>query len=153
MFLIAIFVGANTVLCRYLNAAYAKYNGLSMATLMNYITGLTAALIVLFIMGEPAAMQPIGALSFRKVMMFLGGAFGVAMVQLLIYITPRIPAFLGSVLIFISQLGTGLALDYAFTGVVGTGKLLGGLLVVLGLAHYSWVNRAPAALQPESAPK
>ena len=72
-----------------------------------------------------------------------------AMVQLLIYITPRIPAFLGSVLIFISQLGTGLALDYAFTGIVGTGKLLGGLLVVLGLAHYSWVNRAPAAVKSE----
>jgi bacterial/archaeal transporter family-2 protein len=153
MFFIAIFVGANTVLCRYLNAAYAKRNGLSMATLMNYITGLCTALIVLFILGEPAAMQPVGALSFRKVMMFLGGAFGVALVQLLIYITPRIPAFLGAVLVFISQLGTGLALDYALTGVISVGKLLGGLLVMLGLAHYSWVNRAPAAIQSEGAPK
>jgi bacterial/archaeal transporter family-2 protein len=152
MFLIAIFVGANTVLCRYLNAAYAKHNGLSMATLMNYLTGLTTALIVLFIMGEPAAIQSIGTLSLRKIMMFLGGAFGVALVQLLIYITPRIPAFLGAVLVFISQLGTGLALDYAFTGVIGMGKLLGGLLVMLGLAHYTWVNRAPAA-QPKSIPK
>ena len=39
MIFVAILVGANTVLCRYLNAMYAKRNGLSMGTLINYITG------------------------------------------------------------------------------------------------------------------
>ncbi|MDD3213517.1 MAG: DMT family transporter, partial [Eubacteriales bacterium] len=129
---LAVLVGANTVLCRYLNAIYAKRNGLSMGTLINYITGLATALLVLLVFGDPMAVQPIGALSLRKIMMFLGGAVGVVMIQILIYITPRMPAFLGTMMIFISQLGAGLALDYAFTGTLSLSKLLGGILVLLG---------------------
>ena len=145
MIFVAILVGANTVLCRYLNSMYARRNGLSMGTLINYITGLTASLVVLLIVGDPAAVQTVGVLDFRKVMMFLGGAFGVALVQILIYITPRMPAFLGTVLVFISQLGAGLLLDYWMTGTFSLGKFIGGAMVLLGLAHYAWVGRKAAA--------
>lgn len=138
---LAVLVGANTVLCRYLNAIYAQRNGLNMGTLINYITGLVTALMVLLVFGDPMAPQPVGALTFRTVMMFLGGALGVAMIQILIYITPRMPAFWGTVMIFISQLGAGLVLDYTLSGTFSLGKLLGGLMVLLGLWHYAWVGK------------
>ncbi len=138
-------VGANTVLCRYLNAYSDRYNGLSMSTLANYVTGLATAFAVLLIFGDSTAVLSVGALSFRKVMMFLGGFFGVALVELCIYITPRLPAFLGTVLIFVSQLAAGLAIDYILSGSISVGKMLGGALVLLGLAHYTWVGRRTAA--------
>ena len=54
MLFIAAFAGANTVLTRYLNAAYAKRNGIQMSTLNNYVTGLMTSLLVRLFMGEPA---------------------------------------------------------------------------------------------------
>ncbi len=145
LLLIPALVGANTVVCRYLNALYARRNGLPMGTLANYVTGLVTALLVLLVMGEPAAIKPLGALTFRTVAMFLGGALGVGLIQTTIYITPRLPAFLSTLLIFVSQLGTGLLLDFLLTGSFTVAKLLGGLLVMLGLWHYGFVDRRAAA--------
>ena len=76
MLLIPALVGANTIICRYLNAMYAKHNTQGMGTLTNYITGLAASLVALLALGEPAAFQPIGPLTFRTVFMVLGGALG-----------------------------------------------------------------------------
>ena len=149
LLLIPALVGANTVLCRYLNACYAKRNGLPMGTLANYVTGLATSLLVLLAMGEPMVFQPIGAVTFRTVAMFLGGAVGVGLIQLTIYITPRLPAFLATLLIFLSQLCFGLGLDYILTGAFSLGKLVGGVMVLCGLAHYAWINKAAAA---ESTP-
>lgn len=145
MLLVAALVGANTVVCRYLNTLYARRNGLPMGTLANYVTGLLAALLVLLIMGEPMAARPVGALTFRTVAMFLGGAVGVGLIQISIHITPRMPAFVSTLLIFVSQLGTGLLLDYLLTGAFSATKLLGGLMVMLGLWHYGWVSRRTEA--------
>jgi transporter family-2 protein len=145
MFLIAALVGANTVVARYLNTIYARHNGLPMGTLANYVTGLAASLLILLLMGAPVSFQPIGQVTFRTVAMFLGGAVGVGLIQLFIYITPRMPAFLATLLIFLSQLGVGLALDFILTGDFSLGKLLGGLMVLLGLLHYAWTGKRDAA--------
>lgn len=145
MLLVAMLVGANTVVCRYLNALYARRNGLPMGTLANYVTGLLTALLAMWALGGAESVQPVGALTFRTVMMFLGGTLGVALIQILIYITPRLPAFASTLLIFVSQLTAGLALDTWLTGVFSPAKLLGGALVAAGLAHYSWVSARAAA--------
>ena len=153
MLFIAALVGANTVVCRYLNAIYARHNGLPMGTLINYVIGLGTALLVLLVMGDSAAIQPIGALTFSTVTMFLGGAVGVVMIQILIHITPRMPAFLATLLIFLSQLGMGLLLDFLITGDFSAGKFIGGLMVLLGLCHYAWVGRHTVANETEAPAK
>lgn len=138
---IAALVGANTVISRYLNTIFARHNGLTMGNLANYVTGLTTALLALWVIGEPWSIQPVGVLTFRTVMMFLGGAVGVVIIQLFIYITPRMPAFLATLLLFLSQLGMGLVLDGMISGEISLGKLLGGLMVLLGLMHYALTGR------------
>lgn len=140
MLLVAMLVGANTVVSRYLNTLYARRNGLPMGTLANYVTGLLTALLAMWALGGAENVQPVGALTFRTVMMFLGGTLGVALIQIFIYITPRLPAFASTLLIFVSQLTAGLVLDTWLTGVFSPAKLLGGALVAAGLAHYSWVS-------------
>lgn len=137
---VAVLVGANTVLCRYLNTVSARSNGLGMSTLANYVTGLATSLAALLLMGDPAPIAPLGALTFRTVAMFLGGAVGVGLIQISIFITPRMPAFSATLLIFLSQLGMGLALDFLMTGAFSPGKLFGGVMVLAGLWHYGWVE-------------
>ncbi|MEA4997859.1 MAG: DMT family transporter [Candidatus Limiplasma sp.] len=141
MLFIAALVGANTVICRYLNAIYARHNGLSMSTLANYVTGLATALLALLVLGDPSPIQPVESLTFRTVTMFLGGAVGVGLVQISIHITPRLPAFLATLLIFLSQLGSGLLIDFWMTGAFSIGKVVGGALVLMGLSHYAWVGK------------
>ena len=131
----------NTVASRYLNTVFSSRNGIAMGTLANYATGTLGALAVLLALGEPAAVKPLGTITFRTAAMFLGGAVGVVFVQMSIYITSRMPAFVSTLLIFISQLGTGLLLDFLLTGAFNAAKLLGGLLVMLGLWHFSRVSR------------
>ena len=145
-------VGANTVLCRYLNAMYAKRNGLSMGTLINYVTGLAVSLLVLLLLGDPFAIQPIGTLTPRTAMMFLGGTFGVGMMQLFIYITPRLPAFHSTIVIFSCQLGGGMMLDIFLYHTFSLSKLLGVLLVLLGLVHYMWVSNRSGKKQRPASP-
>ncbi|MDD3411617.1 MAG: DMT family transporter [Eubacteriales bacterium] len=141
MIFLAILVGANTVVSRYLNAQNAAHNGLSMSTLCNYVTGLAASLIVLLISRENAVLAPQNIGALRTVMMWLGGAVGVACVYICMYIVPRMPAFQSTLLLFVGQLGAALLLDYAFLGEFSVGRLLGVALVLAGLCHYQWVSR------------
>ncbi len=140
MVLVSILAGVNIVVCRFLNSGSAERNGLSMSTLMNYITGLTTAFAVLWIMREPGsfALKPFDS---TTVFFYLGGTVGVITILLSNYLAPRLPAFLMTLLIFVAQLLTALALDYGLTGQFSLGKLLGGLLVLVGLWHYQWVHK------------
>ena len=141
MLFVAAFVGMNTVVSRYLNATFARHNGVAMGTLANYATGLATSLAVLWLVGEPLAVQPLGPITFRTAIMFLGGAVGMVMVQMTIYFTPRLPAFLATLLVFVSQLTTGLVLDFFLTHQFSLSKLVGVALVMLGLCHYAWDSR------------
>ena len=144
MLLIAIFTGINIVLCRFLNAGSAQKNGLSMSTLMNYITGLVTSVIVFCLSKEESglAFQWNG---LYTLLIFTGGVSGVITIFLSNFLTPRLPAFLLTLLIFISQLLTAFLLDYLVSGVLSIGKLIGGLLVLLGLWHYQWVHKRHSA--------
>lgn len=144
LWLLALLLGVNVVVSRYLNTVYARYNGVAMGAVANYATGLLTALAVLLAIGEPLFLHPLGALTLRKAAMFLGGAVGMVMVQMTIYITPRLPAFLSTLLLFVSQLGTGVALDWLMTGTCSPRKMLGAALVMLGLTHYALVERNAA---------
>lgn len=144
---IAVLTGANIALCRFLNAGYAAKNGLNMSTLMNYITGLITALVVLWISGEAFGLT-LGGPSPANPFIYLGGAVGVLSWLLSNYLTPKLPAFLLTLLIFVSQLLTALLLDYLLSGLFSPGKLLGGLIVLLGLWHYQRVHKLASAQHP-----
>lgn len=140
MIFFAILAGVNIVFSRFLNSGNAEKNGLSMSTLMNYITGLVTSLIVLLLVREPGSFLKLPAFGVSSVLMFLGGTVGVITILLSNHLTPRMPAFLMTLLIFISQLLTALVLDYWLRGAFSLGRLAGGLLVLAGLWHYQRVH-------------
>ncbi len=137
---LAILAGVSIVVSRFLNAGSADKNGLSVSTLMNYLTGLAVSLIVLTLARESGGFQPKAHDTFNP-LIYSGGLVGVVTVFLSSYLARRLPAFLMTLLIFIAQLLTALALDYLLTGQFSLMKLLGGLLVLGGLWHYQWIHK------------
>ena len=123
--------GGAIVLGRMLNAGLAGRRGPVLSSLMNYITGLAGSLVMLLFLGGAAhAAFPAPQVS---PVMYLGGALGLFCVYLLNVITHRLPAMQLTLLIFIGQLFSGMALDFFSTGLFSPGKLAGGFLVFLGL--------------------
>ena len=56
-------------------------------------------------------------------------------------IIPKIPIIYTSLLIFVGQLFTGILIDYLRIGFVSKGKIIGGILILLGLIYNSNVDK------------
>lgn len=135
----ALFSGITIVLARMLGARLAQSCGAPYSSLMNYITGLTGSLIAFLVTGAVAKSAfPAPGGSFT---MYLGGAMGLVSVYMLNRITHRLPATQLTLLIFIGQLFSGLLLDYFAIHKFSPGTLVGGLLVLAGLAVNIWGDR------------
>ena len=138
---IAIVAGITVVLGRILNSRLAEHIGTVQGTLINYIVGLIFSIIFLFLTSETLSISNI---QFTTIPFwaYLGGAVGVAVVMLSNYITPRISTFYSTLLLFIGQLFVGILIDYLVLKDFSMGKLIGGILVLLGLVYNLWVDRS-----------
>ena len=72
---------------------------------------------------------------------YLGGLVGVIVISLSNYITPKISAFYLTLLIFIGQLFAGTIIDFFLTNELSTGKIIGGVFVLIGLTYNLLVDR------------
>ena len=131
--------GVTIVLARMCNSRLAQSCGAPYSSLMNYITGLAGSLIAFVLTGAVVkASFPAPGGSFT---MYLGGALGLVSIYMLNKITHRLPATQLTLLIFVGQLFSGLLLDYFATNKFSMGTLVGGLLVLSGLAVNIWGDR------------
>lgn len=138
--IMAIAAGASVVLSRNINSILADKIGLFQGTLFNYIVGLFFSLIFLLLSGEfmklsPSLPGPIPSYAY------LGGLVGVIVVVMSNIVTPRISAFYLTLIIFIGQLFTGVIIDYFTQGLLSIGKVVGGLLVLLGLTYNLYIDK------------
>lgn len=122
--------GVTMILARMANAALATRSGVGYSTVMNYVTGLAGSLLVFACLGFrlgcafPASGQPIW--------IYLGGALGALGILLCNLAAPKLPALQFSVIAFVGQIFTGMAID-AMSGRFSLGTLAGGLLVACGM--------------------
>lgn len=72
---------------------------------------------------------------------FLGGLLGVIVVSISNLVTPKISSFYLTLIIFVGQLFTGIIFDYFSQGLISIGKIIGGLLVILGLSYNLIVDK------------
>lgn len=136
--------GASVVLSRMVNAGLGQRIGVYHSTRMNYITGLCVSLLALLIVREPMpVLAPVTGL--RSVVMYCGGLLGVVTVVLSNIITPRLSAFVLTLIIFISQFSTGMLLDLLREGALSPGQIAGAGIMLAGLILY---NRPEAAKSP-----
>ena len=131
MVLLAFGAGVTIVVSRMINAKLAEYVGDHMSTLMNFIVGLIGATVLAFLL--KAKIPESATFTLQQLPLYLGGILGVGMVFIANVITKKIPAYQLTLLMFVTQLFTGIILDYFVYKIFSGGKLVGGLFVLLGL--------------------
>ncbi len=127
--------GITIVFGRTLNAKLTTYSNLRYSTLFNYIIGIIGSiLIVLFTKTTLPEVLPDFKIS--DIFIYLGGALGVITVILSSYLTRKLSSIIFTLLLFIAQLFTGIAIDYFISGDYSNGKVIGGLIILAGL----WIS-------------
>jgi bacterial/archaeal transporter family-2 protein len=143
--LVAIIAGASIVAARNINSILAEKNGLLAGTFFNYLTGLSLSFIFLLISNDRISLS-VSSYSTVPIWAYLGGLLGVLIVAVSNLVTPKISAFYLTLIIFIGQLFTGIAIDYFALDLVSLGKILGGLLVLAGLTYNLIIDKKAVML-------
>ena len=130
--LISIASGAIVVISRILNTRLSEKVGLMQSCFFNYFTGLLSALLLFILIQESLTLNQFYTLPFWA---YLGGILGIAIVILSSVVTPKMSSFYITLIIFIGQLFTGIIIDCITLKTIPFAKIIGGLLVVAGLAY------------------
>ncbi|MGV8982999.1 DMT family transporter [Clostridium sp.] len=138
--ILAVLCGCITIISMIINSHLAKKIGVLKGTLINYIVGLLSTIILMLIVNSSLKLS---YSSFTKIPWWalLGGMIGVVVVASSNIVLPKIPTIYTTLLIFIGQLFTGILIDYFRVGFVSKGKIIGGLLILLGLLYNSNVEK------------
>lgn len=139
--LISIAAGAIVVLSRILNTKLSEKVGLIQSSFFNYLTGILAALILYIIFRDAFSLKQLYDIPFYA---YLGGLLGVVIVILNSVITPKMSSFYATLIIFIGQLFTGILIDCITLKTIPVAKIIGGILVVAGLAYNLHVDSLSA---------
>lgn len=132
--MIAFVAGITIVVARILNANLAKEIGLLQGAVVNYITGLTLSAMLLLLSGELIGMN-LQSFTVLPLWAYLGGTLGVLVVTISSHLTHKISSFYLTLFMFIGQLAFGVMIDFLLRTDISLGKVIGGVLVLLGLIY------------------
>lgn len=135
----AITCGITVVISRTTNAKLSDSRSNTTSTLYNYLTGFIVSFLVLLIVKESSPTWVIPD-SLSGYLMYLGGIVGVFSILLSNYVTPKISAFQLTIILFISQIFTGILIDWLRYNTLSIGKILGGILVLVGLIYNTYID-------------
>jgi transporter family-2 protein len=135
--MISIASGAIVVISRILNTKLSEKIGLLESSFYNYLTGLISALILFALIKDNFTSAQ---LSTIPVWAYLGGALGIIVVILSSVVTPKMSSFYITLIIFIGQLFSGIIIDCLTLKIIPLAKIIGGLLVVLGLGYNLYID-------------
>lgn len=130
--LISVASGAIIVISRILNTKLSEKVGLIQSSFFNYFTGLLSSIILFGIFKDKVTLNQLYNIPFYA---YLGGILGVIVVILSSVVTPKMSSFYITLIIFIGQLFTGIIIDYITFKSISFAKIIGGLLVIAGLAY------------------
>lgn len=138
--LLAILAGVSIVISRIFNSRIAEEIGTIQGTYINYLTGLATAFIFFIVSKEYIT---IGMINYSNIPFYayLGGAIGILVVLLSNYTTPKVSSFSLSLLVFIGQISIGILIDYYSYKTVSMGKIIGGILILLGLSYNMIIDK------------
>jgi len=137
---IAILSGISIVVARIINSNLAQKIGTFPGTFFNNLIGLLFSLIFLIFSNNTLNISIIELRSI-PLWAYLGGLLGVFVVVLSNYITPKISAFYLTLFTFIGQLFVGIIIDYFTLNKLSIGKIIGGLLVLVGLTYNLLIDK------------
>lgn len=138
--ILAFLCGGITIVSMIINARLAQEIGTLQGGFVNYTVGLLVTVLVVFIIMFTGNFTT-GNLSGIPFYAFLGGFVGVMVVIASNIVIPNIPAIYTTILIFIGQIFTGIILDYFRLGSISIGKIIGGLLIIVGMLYNSYLDK------------
>ena len=130
--LISIVSGAIVVISRILNTRLSEKVGLMQSCFFNYFAGLLSALLLFILIQESLTLNQFYNIPFWA---YLSGVLGIVVVILSSVVTPKMSSVYITLIIFIGQLFTGILIDCITLKTIPFAKIIGGLLVVAGLAY------------------
>ncbi len=137
---LAFISGCVSVISKMINFKLTEKIGLLNGTLVNYIVASFISIMVIFLIKSNNIFN-FKVLSIVPYWIYLGGVLGLASLLLTIISLPKIPVTYSTILILIGQLTAGFIIDICISGKFSYIKLLGVLLVTLGIClDKLWAN-------------
>jgi transporter family-2 protein len=124
--------GVSIVVSRSFNARLANNTSVYTSTFFNYVLGLAASIPVFLLFGRGESVLS-GPTFSPQWWIYLGGAIGMVTVWLSNIVVVKIPALYFTLLMFVGQIFTGVALDAVLDGAFSLQNLAGGVFVAFGL--------------------
>ncbi|MEG0772540.1 DMT family transporter [Clostridium sp.] len=138
--ILAFLCGGLTIISMIVNANLGKKVGVFQGGFINYAVGLSGTLLIMLIL-EVTGKFKISDFNGIPFYAFLGGFIGVMVVVASNVVIPKIPALYSTILIFIGQIFTGIIIDYLRVGSISMGKIVGGLIIIGGMAFNSYIDK------------
>jgi transporter family-2 protein len=144
----SILCGVSIIVARIINSNLADKIGILQGTFINYVVGLIFSVIFLLLSREFTSFSHIKFYSI-PLWVYSGGLVGVIVVVLSSYIVPKIPVFCSTLIIFVGQLFAGILIDYINSNKLSIGKLIGGIMVLIGLTYNLLVDKKEKVLESQ----
>ena len=138
--ILALASGLTNIFGRVINSNLANKIGIMPGTFYNYLTGLVTSIVFFLISSDTIRYSSDKFLSI-PFYAYTGGALGVIIVGISSYITPKISALYATILMFVGQLFAGIIIDYFAFHLLSIGKVIGGVLVLVGLVYNMFVDK------------
>lgn len=132
--IISLLAGGCTIISMTLNSQLAQRVGLLQSSLINFIAGLIPTVLFL-IFTRSNLISAFSNLRVNRMWICLGGAIGILVVITSNIVIPKIPVIYSTLLIFIGQLFIGTIIDYFMGMPISKEKLIGGVLILVGLFY------------------
>ncbi|MHC1748637.1 MAG: DMT family transporter [Cellulosilyticaceae bacterium] len=134
----ALIAGVTVTSARLINANLGSKIGMFQSTVYNYVVGLTVSTVFWLISREGFSLARLESV---PIWAYCGGLVGIVIVTVSSIVAQKISAFYLTITIFCGQLFTGILIDYFVSSAFSIGKLIGGLLVILGLLYNLYVDK------------
>lgn len=134
--LLTILSGFTVLLTIIMLANINRRIGLMPTTFINFLSGTIGAFIMLIITNQ----LNFSILKSIPPYLYLSSFFVIGITMLNGTIINKIPAVYTTILVFIGQLVTGMIIDYFRYQIFSIGDLIGGLVILVGLAYNSSIK-------------
>ena len=149
MILLAVLGGVLTTLSMVVSSTLGKKIGLIQSTIIHYIGGLIGGVFILIGLGSKIAPS-IVEMSNMPFYIFLGGVIGVMVVYTSNVVIPKIPVVYSTLLMFSGQMLCAIIIDAIVMKDFSILKLIGAIIVVLGILYKSRVDAKENKIENQS---
>ncbi|EKY23288.1 DMT family transporter [Clostridium celatum] len=149
MILLAVLGGVLTTLSMVVSSTLGKKIGLIQSTIIHYIGGLIGGGFILIGLGSKIAPS-IAEMSNMPFYIFLGGVIGVMVVYTSNVVIPKIPVVYSTLLMFSGQMLCAIIIDAIVMKDFSILKLIGAIIVVLGILYNSRVDAKENKIENQS---